>query len=184
VPVPATCRLIATAVLAITPAVTAAGCGPDREGPTPEQQVRAVVARFGLASRQKDYQTICDDLLADALVQRVEAIGLPCETALQRGLADVRDPRLVIRQVSMRGARALVRVHSTAAGQPPSDDAIELVRENGAWRIASLAAPGGSSATAPASTTAPPATTTAPRTTTSAQRTTTSKTDTTTSKKR
>jgi hypothetical protein len=145
----------------LTAAVLAAGCGADREGPTDEQQVRAVVARFGIASRAKDYQTICDRLLAETLVRRVEAVGLPCESALQRGLADVRDPRLQIRQVSMSGARALVSVHSTAAGEPPSDDAIQLVRENDEWRIASLAEPASATATAPA-TSAAPATTTVP----------------------
>jgi hypothetical protein len=121
--------------------VAGAGCGADSEGPSADTQVRATVARFGVATRDGDYQTICDQLLADALVHSVEAVGLPCESALQRGLSDVRDPRLKIRQVSMSGGRALVSVHSTAAGQPPSDDAIQLVKEGGTWRIASLAAP-------------------------------------------
>jgi hypothetical protein len=139
--------------------VVAAGCGADTEGATDDQQVRAVVARFGIASRAKDYQTICDRLLSETLVRRVEAVGLPCESALQRGLADVRDPRLEIREVSLSGPRALVSVHSTAAGEPPSDDAIQLVREDGEWRIASLAQP--ASGTTPGSTAAP-ATTTVP----------------------
>jgi len=142
--------------------VVATGCGADTEGPSADQQVRDVVTKFGVASRDKDYQTICDDLLADELVAKVEAIGLPCESALQRGLADVRDPRLVIRQISLSGARALVSVHSTAVGQPPSDDAIQLVRENGEWRIASLAEP---SSRASSTTPATPATTPSTRTT-------------------
>ena len=125
-----------------------AGCGADTEGggdggPDAEQQVRAVVARFGIATRAKDYQQICDRLLADALIQKIEDVGLPCESALQRGLGDVRDPTLQITEVSISGARALVSVHSTAAGQPPSDDALQLVREGGDWKIAALAAPSG-----------------------------------------
>jgi hypothetical protein len=162
-------RRTAVALLALAAlGVVGAGCGADREGAakvSDEQRVRAVVARFGVASATKDYQTICDRLLAEALVRSVESVGLPCESALQRGLSDVRDPRLQIRQVSLSGARALVSVHSTAAGQPPSDDAIQLVLEHGDWRIASLATP--SSSTTPGSTAAPssatpPTTTTKP----------------------
>jgi hypothetical protein len=145
----------------------ASGCGADQEGGASgsglpdDQQVRAVVARFGVATRAKDYQTICDRLLADELVRSVESIGLPCESALQKGLGDVRDPRLEIRQVSLSGGRALVSVHSSAAGQPASDDAMQLVRQHGEWRIASLAEPagGGASSSAPPSTSTPPSTT-------------------------
>jgi hypothetical protein len=142
------------ALLSAAIAAGAAGCGADSEGPSADTQVRATVARFGVATRAGDYQTICDQLLADALVHSVEAVGLPCESALQRGLSGVRDPRLEIRQVSMSGGRALVSVHSTAAGQPPSDDAIQLVKEGGTWRIASLAAPsaGQASSAAPSGT--------------------------------
>jgi hypothetical protein len=149
-------RRISIALLAA--ALAPAGCGADREGPAPssaDQQVRAVVARFGVASRDKDYQTICDQLLSRALVQTIEDIGLPCESALQRGLGDVRDPRLEIRGVSVQGDRALVSVHSSAVGQAASDDAVQLVRENGQWHIASLAEPAAGSSATPASTAAP-----------------------------
>jgi hypothetical protein len=147
-------------VLVSLVAVAVAGCGADEEGGgaglPDDQQVRAVVARFGVATRSKDYQTICDRLLADELVKSVESIGLPCESALQKGLADVKDPRLEIRQVSLSGSRALASVHSTAEGQPESDDAVQLVKQHGEWRIASLAEPtGGASSSAPATTAAP-----------------------------
>jgi hypothetical protein len=126
-------------------ALLAAGCGADSEGggdgASGDQQVRTVVARFGVATRAKDYQEICDNLLAQDLVDKIEAIGLPCESALQRGLGDVRNPTLAINEVSISGSRALVSIHTSAAGQKPSDDALQVVRENGEWKIASLAAP-------------------------------------------
>jgi hypothetical protein len=56
-------------------------------------------------------------------------------------------------------------VHTTAAGQPPSDDALQLVREGKAWKIASLAEPTGGSQTTTTET-APTATQTTPTTTT------------------
>ena len=106
-----------------------------------EQQVRAVVARFGVATRAKDYQQICDRLLSKELVDKIEGIGLPCESALQRGLGAVRNPTLSINEVSISGGRALVSIHTTATGEAASDDALQVVREGGEWKIASLAAP-------------------------------------------
>jgi hypothetical protein len=149
----------ACAVLAVAVACGALGCGADEEGggddggPTAEQQVRTVVAKFGIATRDKDYQQICDQLLSDELVAKIEGVGLPCESALQRGLGDVRSPTLEITQVSIGRGRALVGIHTTAAGQPPSDDALQLVREGDEWKIASLAAPQAGSSAAPSTTT-------------------------------
>jgi hypothetical protein len=132
------------AALALASAV--AGCGADEEGGggggvPAEQQVREVVARFGVATRAKDYQQLCDRLLSKDLVSKIEAIGLPCESAVQRGLGGVRNPTLEINEVSISGSRALVSIHTTATGEAPSDDALQVVREDGEWKIASLAAP-------------------------------------------
>jgi hypothetical protein len=128
-------------------ALAVAGCGADEEGGgggagvPAEQQVREIVARFGVATRGKDYQQICDRLLSKDLVNKIEGIGLPCESAVQRGLGGVRNPTLEINEVSISGSRALVSIHTTAAGEAPSDDALQVVREDGEWKIASLAAP-------------------------------------------
>jgi hypothetical protein len=160
----------AAALLGVAASVVA-GCGADTEsggsggsGVPNDQQVRAVVTQFGTAAAAKDYRTICDQLLADTLVKAVESIGLPCESALQKGLSDVRHPTLEVRQVSIAGSRALVSVHSTATGQPASDDAMQLVKEEGVWKIASLAEPsagaGAASSATPPSTATPPTTTT------------------------
>ncbi|MCW2986910.1 MAG: nuclear transport factor 2 family protein [Conexibacter sp.] len=148
----------------------AAGCGADTEGgggPDADTQVRTVVARFGVATREKDYQEICDRLLSDELIAKIETIGLPCESALQRGLGDVQNPTLAINEVSISGSRALVSIHTTATGQPPSDDALQLVRQGGAWKIASLAAPGGTQTQTTTTPTTPTTTATTRTTTTS-----------------
>jgi hypothetical protein len=146
---------------AVCAAGLAAGCGSDSEGDAgAEKAARQVVERFGAAAAGHDYQTICDDLLSEELIKTVESVGLPCEVALQKGLASVREPKIEVRQVRVQGARALVSVHSTAAGQQPSDDAVQLVREDGEWRIASLVSPGGQSTTTTTTTT--PSTTSVP----------------------
>jgi len=79
------------AVLAV--AGVCCGCG---GGPTDTEQVHDVVTAFGQASAAKDYQRLCDDLLAPKLVSDVESAGLPCELALKQGLGEVAAARLTI----------------------------------------------------------------------------------------
>ncbi len=113
-----------------------AGCGD--AGPTPEEQVRSAVSEFGRATVAKDYQALCDRILAPALVRQVTSIGLPCETALKQGLGSVRDPRLTIGSVQVDGDNASVEVRTSAAGEEPSKDTLKLVNVDGTWKISSL----------------------------------------------
>ena len=113
-----------------------AGCG--ESGPTPEEQVRSTVAEFGRATAAKDYAALCDHILAPQLIEDVESIGLPCERALRRGLGDVEDPQLAIGRIVIRDDEASAEVRSSAAGEEPSQDTLELVNLDGAWKISSL----------------------------------------------
>ncbi|MGZ8635322.1 MAG: nuclear transport factor 2 family protein [Solirubrobacteraceae bacterium] len=120
-------------------AVVLAGCGESE--PTDEEQVRTTLTAFSRATAAKDYQALCDRLLAPALIGDLKKIGLPCEIALQQGLGDVRQPRLIVGQVTVKGKTAVAEVRTTAAGQAPSKDTVELVRTDEGWRIASLTTP-------------------------------------------
>jgi hypothetical protein len=111
------------------------GCG---GGPSDTDRVHAVVAAFGQATAAKDYQRLCDQLLAPKLVGEVEQQGLPCEVALKQGLGEVEAPKLTIGQIEVKGDAATADVRSTAAGEAPSRDTLKLVRVNDAWYIASL----------------------------------------------
>ena len=113
-----------------------AGCG--EQAPTPEEEVRTTVAEFGRATAAKDYGALCDRLLATQLLAEVKSVGLPCEAALRQGLEAVREPRLTVGRVTVRGTRATAEVRTAAAGQAPSRDTLRLVDENGTWKIASL----------------------------------------------
>jgi Putative lumazine-binding len=107
-------------------------------GPPDTDRVHAVVAAFGQATADKDYQRLCDKLLAPKLVGEVEQQGLPCEVALKQGLGEVKAPKLTIGQIEVKGDAATADVRSTAAGEEPSRDTLKLVRVNDAWYIASL----------------------------------------------
>jgi hypothetical protein len=128
-------RRTALAVAAVAPVL--AGCG--SSGPTDEQQVARAVTAFGRASAAKDYGALCDRILAPSLIEKVTAIGLPCEQALARGLGGVRSPRLTLGAVEVDGDKATAEVRTAAANQAPSHDTLRLEKVRGAWRVASLA---------------------------------------------
>jgi hypothetical protein len=111
------------------------GCG---GGPSDTDRVHEVVAAFGQATAAKDYQRLCDQLLAPKLVGEVEQQGLPCEVALKQGLGEVEAPKLTIGEIKVNGDAATADVRSTATGEAPSRDTLKLVRVNDAWYIASL----------------------------------------------
>jgi hypothetical protein len=119
--------------------IVIAGCG--EKEPTEEEQVRTTLTAFSRATASKDYEKLCDKLLAPSLVSDLKKIGLPCEIALQKGLGDVRQPRLIIGAVKVNGNKAIAEVQTSAEGQAPSKDSVELERTGGGWRIASLATP-------------------------------------------
>ena len=113
-----------------------------KPGPDDSEAVAETLDNYASATRDKDYQTICDDLYAKDLVDRVRAAGLPCEVALRTGLEDRQNPRLEVLGVEVNGDQALARVRSTAGGEVPSTDVVRLVKEDGDWRVASLSEPG------------------------------------------
>ena len=90
-------RLAAGLVLALV----LAGCGD--QGPTDEEQVRTTLSDFSKATAAKDYQRLCDKILAPSLIADLKKIGLPCEIALQQGLGDVKQPRLIVGDVKVKG---------------------------------------------------------------------------------
>ena len=122
--------------LLLAPALLVAGCG--EQGPTPEEQVRATVTEFGRATAAKDYQALCDRILAPKLVEEVESIGLPCEVALRQGLGKVDEPRLTIGRIDVREDEASAEIRTSAAGEEPSRDTLRLVNLDGTWKISSL----------------------------------------------
>jgi hypothetical protein len=116
--------------------VTLAGCG--GSGPSDEEQVRETVTTFARSVEAKDYGTLCDRVLAPKLIEEVQQIGLPCEVALERGLGDVKDPRLTVGKIAVTGERATAEVRTSAVGQSPSRDTLQLDRVGDSWRISSL----------------------------------------------
>ena len=106
-----------------------------RGGADDKQQVREALATYEKASDRKNYQQLCDDLLASSYVRQTAGSGLPCEVALRTALEDVRNPELEVLSVTVDGDSAKARVRGSAAGQVPGEADYKLVREDDAWKI-------------------------------------------------
>ena len=120
----------------IAAAALAGGCGTSTR-----DQVRAKVEQFGASVANKDYKTLCKQVLAPSLVKRISATGLTCEQAMQVALTSVRNPTLSIAKVTIHGNTASAVTLTGAKGQTASLNAIELVQTKDGWRVSSLGSP-------------------------------------------
>ena len=128
---------LAAALAATVLVPAAAGCGD--EGPMPEEAVRAKLGELVQATRDQRWSRLCDSVFDPSLVRSVERAGLPCEAAMERALGDVRDARLTIGRIRVDGRRASAEVRTSAAGEQPSRDIVELIKGDAGWRVRSLA---------------------------------------------
>ena len=132
-------RIIAVAAVGVLVVVAVLALRP---GPDEEEDVRAALDRYATATRDKDYQALCDDLYAKELIDRLQSVNLPCEVALRTALNDVQNPQLTVLGIEVNGDQALARARSTAVGEIASQDTIRLIKQDGDWRISSLSQPG------------------------------------------
>jgi hypothetical protein len=123
------------ALVAVLAAALLAGCG---AGPSDEEKVRQTLDDFGKATVSKDYQALCDHIFAPQLVDKLKEVGLPCEVALQQSLGDVKDPRITVGRITIADKLAKAEVRTSATGETPSQDTVELVPVDDTWRISSL----------------------------------------------
>lgn len=127
-------KLILPAAAAILVVVALIGtCGSDED-----KDVRDTLDRFAKATREKDYQALCDDLLSSTLVEQLRTADRPCEVVLRIGLSEVQNPTLEVLGVQINNDQATAQVDTGAAGQPSFRTRILLVREDGNWRLKSL----------------------------------------------
>jgi hypothetical protein len=100
------------------------------------KDVVAAVQAFGRALAARDFAAICDEMFT--LEAREAAGGDSCRSTLAQSAARVRDPRIVIKAVSVRGDQATATVVAQQRGKRAVVDVIELQRERGRYRIAAL----------------------------------------------
>src|SRR3954451_11500879 len=125
---------IAAVVLAL---VLILGRGDDESnGPTVDARAAvAIVEAFQRAIADRDYAAICDKLFTvDA---REASGGGNCQSVLAQNASRIRNPKVEIRSVVLRGNVATVSVVAQVAGGPAIGDTIRLVRDKAGYRISS-----------------------------------------------
>ena len=99
------------------------------------KDVVATVMHFQSALAGRDWATICNRLYTSKA--RAAAGGARCASTLAQSAGGLREPRVQIVSVVVRGQAATVTVSASVNGKPPVTDAIQLVREGGRFRVAS-----------------------------------------------
>lgn len=131
-------RICVVAVLLAFGTAGIAGCGGSGKDEADKRAVSDVVERFATAFAKGDGSEICNRLLADQVRSSVESVGLTCEQAIAQSAKSVKNPKIEVLGVSVRGDLGYATVRSTASGQEPSVDRIALTRSDDEWRITAL----------------------------------------------
>jgi hypothetical protein len=96
------------------------------------------VMQFETALAGRDWPGICNRLYAKEA--RAAAGGSRCTTTLAQSAGGLREPRIKILSLRVRGKAATVTVAASVNGKKPVTDTIQLVREKGRFRIAAAGA--------------------------------------------
>jgi hypothetical protein len=128
-----------SAVAAVCSTLVLVACGTNarqQHSHGPAQQVADTVAALEHDLHTRNYADICEQVFSrDA---RTQAGTGSCPDFVRRGAAHLRGERIRIRSIIVRNGAASVEVTTTARSQAPVRDTIQLVFENGGYRINAL----------------------------------------------
>ena len=100
------------------------------------RDIAAVVDRLERATAERDFATVCDDLLTAAARER--AGGEDSERLTRSAAAGIARPRIEMKSIDIRADTARVEVTTRAAGQAEVPAVLELRRDRGEWRVEAL----------------------------------------------
>jgi ketosteroid isomerase-like protein len=98
--------------------------------------IAATVQQLERATAQRDFATVCDDLLTASARRR--AGGPDCVRLTRSAAAGVERASIDLKAIDLAGDTAHVTVVTHATGQAEVSDELVLRRERGRWRIDSL----------------------------------------------
>lgn len=99
-----------------------------------QQEVIATITAFGDATANKDYKTLCNELLSE----EASKIGGDCEETFSKTGDALKDFKLTINSVEVNedGKTATASVSVTSNVSPePQTQSLSLVKEDGKWKI-------------------------------------------------
>jgi hypothetical protein len=131
--------LVIVAVVLIL--VLTSGGGESNPATGNAREVVATVEDFQRAVADRDYAKICNQLFTtDA---KDASGGGNCESVLAQNASRIRNPKVQIRSIVLKGNVATVKVVAQVSGGPPVADTIRLVRAKDRYRIVSAGSPAG-----------------------------------------
>jgi hypothetical protein len=104
----------------------------------PAQQVADAVAALQHDLGTRNYKDLCEQVFSSQA--RQQAGGVSCPTILARESQGIRNPKIEIQRIDVNATGAVARVMTSADGQAKVPETIQLVRENGRYRVLALAA--------------------------------------------
>jgi hypothetical protein len=102
-----------------------------------EKQVADVVERLQSAGSKGDAKAVCDEVLAKALRDKMQAPGSNCEQEIDKALTDADDFDLEVEDVTVNGSQATARVTGRVDGADRVRE-FQFEREGSEWRATSL----------------------------------------------
>lgn len=105
-----------------------------------QKAIAQTVEDLQSAGRKSDTDKICSKLLAPALVAKIKSASSgTCQKALKDALTDTDSYELQVKKVTITGNTANAVVESSG-GNENRTDTLQLVKDGGAWKIATLGA--------------------------------------------
>jgi len=124
-------------------AMITVGCGGEEATTTvprditgPPRQVARIVDRLDRAVRARNFERICDDLLTPEARQR--AGGTNCATKMAAEAKGVRRPWIKLQSIHIVGSRAEAELLTSAKGEEPVEETLQLTRRGAGYRIVAL----------------------------------------------
>jgi hypothetical protein len=130
---------IVAAILAVCGSLLVA-CGTSshqRQVRKPAQQVADAVEALQHDLGTRDYRHLCERVFSSRA--RDQEGGVSCPQFVARQSQGVRNPVIEVKAIKVNGHTAVARVMTSSAGAPRAPETIELVWENGGFRVSSLA---------------------------------------------
>jgi hypothetical protein len=103
----------------------------------PAQQVADAVEALQHDLSTRNYQDLCERVFSSQA--RKQEGGVSCPTFVARQSQGVRDPVIEIKSIQVSGHTATASVVTSSAGEARAAESIELVWENGGFRVSALA---------------------------------------------
>ena len=109
------------------------GCGGDDS--SPEDEIRAQLETFQTATNERDFKTICEEVITPEAKSTLEAFGGPCPEEFAEDTPEgVQVEDFSVDNVEIEGDEAIVDLTFTTDGQQDSETRI-FERIEGEWRL-------------------------------------------------